>query len=576
MQASNLESPRLPLDAIRVVPGFNPRRYFDDDALAELADSIKTQGVIQAIVVRATDEGYDLVAGERRFRAARLAGLNDIPATVRTLTDSEAMAIAAAENSKRDDISVGEEARLAKRAQGLCEGDAKQAAKLLGWPESRFKRRLLLLHATDSVLDALEQRRIEIGHAELLSSIPPQTQDGTLSAIIERGLSVAELKGRIGDFTRELAHARFNTAACQGCPFNSSTQASLFDFSVGPGRCSNAECWGDKNHAHVEAVIAEQSENVATVHRESERDPSTRTRLMADGHQGVGAAQLAACRSCQFYGTLVSDEPGREGALTEGVCFELSCHAKMAAAHRRASEADDQIIDSAKTTATTSKTSAPPAQTHKKSPASVPRAVEDQSKQVIRNAAAAETQGDAAQAIHQTFAIVGLLALADRSDENVKSALAKAATDATPLMSSDKLYQALLGGSSEERVQCYRALVQHLLGTRANGEGSHDWQKIAAATVGYAKTDLRQHFTLDAGFLKAHTKSGMDVLLRDAGFDQWYDESNGEGSFTKLMKAKIDLIVAAVLPEKDGYDFTGFIPKSVSAQAPDELEKSEN
>ena len=116
----------LPISQIEVQADFNPRRFFNDDALNDLTESVRTQGVLQSILVRPTGEGarYYLVAGERRFRAAQRAGLTSIPAQVRQMTDEAALAAATAENGAREDISVAEEARLAKRAVSLSEGDS--------------------------------------------------------------------------------------------------------------------------------------------------------------------------------------------------------------------------------------------------------------------------------------------------------------------------------------------------------------------------------------------------------------------------------------------------------------------
>ena len=561
----------IPISEIAVQDGFNPRNYFNDNAMEELVDSVRTQGVLQSILVRPAGEGrYHVVAGERRFRAAQRAGLSAIPALVRELDEQQALAAATAENGSREDISVAEEARLAQRAISVSDGDREEAAKLLGWKRSRIDARLLLLHAADSVLDALERREISVGHAELLATIPKSTQEGTLAKIIEDGYTVAELKGKLGEFTRELARARFDTAGCQGCPFNSSTQASLFEFSVGPGRCSNQECWTQKNEAHVAAVVTEQQDNFPAVYRDSERDAATRTILFEQGKNGVGPEQLAACKSCQFYGASVSTEPGREGAVTEGVCFNLTCNKKMIAAFAKAQEVGSEKAVGGKETGRGDKpaTGVAPSKpaTKPKTPAGTPKAVTDKADAFVRQQAVREHRAD--ETVMESLALFGLFQLADTSTSTeVKSALAKFGVKESHKSASADLLSGLLAADPAHREAARQLLTIHLLGQRENAMSQTDWQAMAKAVVTHRQPDLSRSFMLDEAYLRAHTKSGMEALLKEAKFDTWLDARDDAGAFAKLMKRKVDDIVRAVFPERDGFDFKGFVPSSVRKQA---------
>lgn len=573
----------LPISQIEVQADFNPRRFFNDDALSELTASVRTQGVLQSILVRPTGEGarYYLVAGERRFRAAQRAGLTSIPAQVRQMTDEAALAAATAENGAREDISVAEEARLAKRAVSLSEGDRDEAAKLLGWKRSRVDARLMLLHACDEVLDALERSQIKIGHAELLSTLPKATQQGTLEKIIADEISVADLKGKIGQFTRELARARFDTSACQGCPFNSSTQASLFDFSVGAGRCSNHECWTQKNTEHVAKVVTEQRINFPAVHTDAERDETGRVMLFENGTTGVGPDQFAACKSCEFYGALVSTEPGREGAVTESVCFKTACNKKKIAAFAKAqkeaaAEAQPKATGTDSSTSTPSATAAvqttpaAPSKPKPKDTAGTPKAVTERSDAFVREQAIREHKTDTT--ISDALAVFGLFQMADTvSQGTIRELMVEFTGDKnTTMATSPKLYAGLLAATPQRRDLARSALLAHLLGEHTNAMSHQvNWQSMAKATVAHRQPDLTQTFKLDEAYLRAHTKSGMEALLREAGFDAWYDAQTGHnvGAFAKLMKAKVDQIVAKVLPESGGFDFTGFVPANVYQQA---------
>ena len=182
----------LPLDWITVQPHFNPRTFFEDGEFAALVESVRAQGVLQAVWVRPCAD-YDpaaprfwLIAGERRWRAAHAAGVASIPATIRFADAQQALVLADLENNAalRINLSVAEEAHFAQRFLGECAGERAEAARLLGWSRAKLDARLLLLHAAPAVLDALTQRKIQVGHAELLAGLPEATQNGTLAKIL--------------------------------------------------------------------------------------------------------------------------------------------------------------------------------------------------------------------------------------------------------------------------------------------------------------------------------------------------------------------------------------------------------
>jgi ParB family chromosome partitioning protein len=159
----------LTLASIKPLPG-NPRKYFDEAALSELAASIATRGVIQPIIVRPHPEGtgYQLVAGERRWRAAQKARLHEIPALVRDLSDREVMALALIENLQREDLSPVEEARAYHRLseqEGMIQVDI---AKLVEKSRSHVANMMRLMTLPDRVLDLIEQNKLTMGHARAL------------------------------------------------------------------------------------------------------------------------------------------------------------------------------------------------------------------------------------------------------------------------------------------------------------------------------------------------------------------------------------------------------------------------
>ncbi len=183
----------LGIAAIKPLPG-NPRKYFDEAALAELATSIATRGVIQPIIVRPhpNGEGYQLVAGERRWRAAQKARLHEIPALVRNLSDREVMALALIENLQREDLSPVEEARAYHRLseeEGMIQVDI---AKMVDKSRSHVANMMRLMTLPDSVLDLIEQGSLSMGHARAL--IGREDAQHLAAIAVAEGLSVRDIE----------------------------------------------------------------------------------------------------------------------------------------------------------------------------------------------------------------------------------------------------------------------------------------------------------------------------------------------------------------------------------------------
>ncbi|HDS1579876.1 TPA: hypothetical protein QEL15_001956 [Stenotrophomonas maltophilia] len=166
-----------------------------------------------------------------------------MPVVIRVLSDEEAEAIALAENYHRDDVSVAEEAKAAQRMLLRHRGDRVETAWALGWSPETLARRLALTACTPAVLTALTERKIKVGHAELLSGVPQDKQDAVLAALIAGDVPVSALKAQLGRYARRLADAIFDTAACAACPHNSARQAGLFAESLGEGYCQHPTHW---------------------------------------------------------------------------------------------------------------------------------------------------------------------------------------------------------------------------------------------------------------------------------------------------------------------------------------------
>ena len=190
------EQRNLPVE--RLKPGkYQPRTHMDQDSLAELAASIKAQGIMQPILVRAIDstpgaERYEIVAGERRWRAAQLAGLSDVPVLVRSIPDEQALAMALIENIQRENLNPLEEAQGLQRLIDEFGLTHQQAADAVGRSRPAASNLLRLLQLTSAVQDMLMNGQLDMGHARALLPISSSQQVGLAQRIIQKDLSVRE------------------------------------------------------------------------------------------------------------------------------------------------------------------------------------------------------------------------------------------------------------------------------------------------------------------------------------------------------------------------------------------------
>ncbi|MBT8135573.1 MAG: ParB/RepB/Spo0J family partition protein [Gammaproteobacteria bacterium] len=177
-------------------PGkYQPRVDMRPETLNELADSISSQGVVQPIVIRPLGSGtnrYEIVAGERRWRAAQIAGLDEIPAVVRDVSDSAAVAMALIENIQREDLNPLEEARALERLIEEFDMTHQRAADAVGRSRAAVTNLLRLLDLGEEVAAMVERRELEMGHARALLGLSGKAQAAAARDVARRGLSVRE------------------------------------------------------------------------------------------------------------------------------------------------------------------------------------------------------------------------------------------------------------------------------------------------------------------------------------------------------------------------------------------------
>ena len=170
-----------------------PRKQFDADALADLADSIREHGIIQPLTVRKLQSGYyQIIAGERRWRAARMAGLSEVPAIVIEADDRKAMELAMIENLQREDLNPIEEAEGYQMLMSQYNMTQEETAQRVGKSRSAVANALRLLHLCPSVRAMVEDGRLSNGHARTLLPLAPEAQEKAAATIIKNDLSVRQ------------------------------------------------------------------------------------------------------------------------------------------------------------------------------------------------------------------------------------------------------------------------------------------------------------------------------------------------------------------------------------------------
>ena len=191
----------LPLDRIRPNKG-QPRRTFDDAELAELADSIRQNGVLQPLLVRDRGDYYEIVAGERRYQAARAAGLDEVPVIIRDVSDDDVFKLALIENLQRSDLSPLEEAngyRQLIREKGLTQ---EELARILSKSRSTITNTLRLLDLPDEVQELVETGRLTAGHARAILAVPDEEGRIALAKrVVSEHLSVRQTESLASTFS---------------------------------------------------------------------------------------------------------------------------------------------------------------------------------------------------------------------------------------------------------------------------------------------------------------------------------------------------------------------------------------
>lgn len=204
---SSAESPRegelrnLPLSSIQPNP-WQPRQTFDAEQLDQLAQSIKAQGLLQPVVVRPVGEHFELIAGERRWRACQKAGLTQIPAIIRAVDDATTAALALVENLQREDLNALEKAQGIQRLIEDFGLTHQQAGEVLGHSRTHISNLLRLLELAPAVQGLVETGQLDMGHARALLPLPRPLQEEAAEKIAARAMSVREVEAMVARLQR--------------------------------------------------------------------------------------------------------------------------------------------------------------------------------------------------------------------------------------------------------------------------------------------------------------------------------------------------------------------------------------
>lgn len=226
---------------------FQPRRAFSEDRLKELADSIQSTGIVQPVLLRRAGERYQLVAGERRWRAARIANLELIPALVRDLTDRDALEIALTENVLREDLSPIEVARAYQSLQEKFGYSHEEIAARLGLDRSTVTNTVRLLRLSPEIQELIENKKITPGHARaILAFQTAEAQSQLAQKIIKNGLSVRQAE-RMAAASSAPKPGIDDSAAGKPDP---NTKAAIMELERTLG--TRVKIVGDENRGHLE------------------------------------------------------------------------------------------------------------------------------------------------------------------------------------------------------------------------------------------------------------------------------------------------------------------------------------
>lgn len=545
----------------RLSEGNNPRRFFDPAEMQELQESIKAQGVLQPILVRPLGNGYQIIAGHRRFKAALevFGAEGEIPALVKDMTDDEADQAALLENVIRADMSPSEEAEAAAKILAASNGDRDEAAKRLGWTRQTMDKRLGLMNASDAVRNALTERKILLGHAELLAAVPKAMQEKTLEGMLSKDKmpSVAELKAKLQQIACPLKDVIFDMKDCAGCQHNSAQQGALFGEAIAEGNCLNQSCYNGKVEASLNQKAEGLKDEYPTVKIVQSGENFTLLKLVADGTLGVGTEQAAACRGCAKFGAAISNVPGKVGQIYTDLCFDPSCNSKKVAERIAAEKPKDEPKAKATTSSAPAAKAGEAKSATKAAPAEKPVATSVQEStrlkeyrvKMWRAMLRKEVMDDPGKNLITLLACC--LTGNARHIDSIKMKNGMEKMIGRPVVSTDlTLTCEDVETLNQDNLQMlHKGMVATIMGAIE--------ERQLIQLMHFMKVDVAKHWYVNADYLDLLTKSEIEVVADEIGLKAHMDKA-----FAKAMSGKKEEIIKELL-KAEGFAFAGKIPRSM-------------
>jgi PRTRC genetic system ParB family protein len=539
-----------------IEPGNNPRDYFHPEEMAKLTESVRVHGIAQSILIRPIGDGkYQVIAGERRYRAAMAAhGVDfDMPVLIIECTEEQAAVLANIENTIRADMSPTEEGKSAAQILGQVKGDRDEAARLLSWSRAKLDSRVALMNCSQLVQTALNERQIKLGHAELFASLAKEAQDKLLPAVLERSLTVNDLKGVIEKAAAKLSVAIFDKADCAGCQHNSSVQGTMFEACITDGSCTNGACYKAKTEGALEAMKEGLKDEYPVIRIVRAGDNFAQVRIKAEGPTGVGEVQAEACRGCNNFGAAISAIPEHLGKAFKDQCFDPVCNQKKVADNIRAQTEAKKAAEKAASGTPESK-DAPKGATDDKGKAKAP---------VVQTTV---SEGDKVKEYRLGIWRVAMKKEVVQSYQlSVQYLIALAVTGNIRYVSQTgmtKVFEKLLDEKKGTDLTAVANQVQKMesdtLDTVTKMLAVSAMEDLPESELvrlaKHIKLDLTKHWKMDSTFLNLFTKSQLQIIAKAVGLDK----AIGDG-FAKLFNEKKEPLIEKLLGVKD-FNYSAVVP----------------
>lgn len=541
----------------------NSREKHDHQSRKNLTESIKeAKGVLQPILVRPTanESKFEVVAGFGRWQACIELGF-DVPALIRPMNDSEAYEAQLIENLVRDDLTIVDESKAAQRFITMYQGDYTAAAERLGWTQKKLNDRVQLLRCCDDVLNALNENKIKIGHATILSSFSEKLQIGTLDNIITENWSVEYLKKRAGKAKKYLHTAKFDTKDCAACPHNTSHQIGMFDFNEDDkAACAKLSCWNVKTDAWLKEQKMLAEEKFGTVILLVECSSADRNTVSS---ASVGESQYnEGCASCESNVVIMDDRSGREGQTLESQCIDKVCFAKCVKAFNEPDTSQEIVAESKANLTENSTSTSTGAGVSTKRPKPVeqktPSAVIELEKKLIHQEAEKIFADEA-------WYVNGVVLASMAITTGYKPAFFNKA---------DSFNEKVLACKPIPNEQIQEAINQAIKASVSSSAKTVDSRFVfqqqalmisAMATLDNVKDIITAAWNPSEAVLKNYTGAGIKGLCVSAGFDKAFNDceanKSAKQSFSKIAsKSKGDFIKAILAFD---FDWSTFAPDTI-------------